>query len=39
MLTTDAAADLSKDRERFKRNVKQSMSGGRVGSESFDVVV
>lgn len=35
----DAATDLSRDREKFKKNVKTAMNGGRVGSETFDVVV
>lgn len=40
MLTkADAAADLSQSRDKFKRNVKTAMSGGRVGAESFDIVV
>ena len=38
MRVAEAAADLSKDRERFKRNVKTAMAGGRVGTETFDSV-
>lgn len=38
-LNKDAAAVLQKDRTQFKKNVIQSMSGGYVDGERFDIVV
>ena len=38
-LNKDAANDLMSDRDRFKRNVRTSMAGGAVKSESFDRVL
>ncbi|KAF2482710.1 ubiquitin-conjugating enzyme/RWD-like protein [Neohortaea acidophila] len=38
-LNKEAAADLQTDRDRFKRNVRSSMSGGSVKGETFDRVM
>lgn len=38
-LNKDAADDLRKDREAFKRNVRTSMGGGSVRGETFDRVL
>ena len=35
-LNKEAAEDLRRDRETFKRNVRAAMSGGRVGGQTFD---
>lgn len=38
-LNKEAANDLMSDRDRFRRNVRSSMSGGQVKGESFDRVL
>ncbi|ORY83830.1 NEDD8-conjugating enzyme UBC12 [Protomyces lactucae-debilis] len=38
-LNKDAANELNRDKERFRRAVKQSMAGQRVGNEAFDMVL
>jgi ubiquitin-conjugating enzyme E2 M len=38
-LNKEAANDLMADRDRFRRNVRSSMSGGQIKGESFDRVM
>ena len=38
-LNKEAANDLMSDRDRFKKNVRNAMAGGRVGGEGFDKVM